>query len=71
MKTSEQRHWTRSYFFTVNFTYSTRYFSVSIVVFGQVNVCLEPVLWISTLEQNDVIALLYFLLTLNINHTIF
>ena len=47
IKTSERRC---SYFFIVNFTYSTRYSSVSIVVFEQVNVGLEPVLSISNLS---------------------
>ena len=39
IKTWERRHWPRSDFFIVSFTYFTRYSSVSIVDFEQVNVC--------------------------------
>ena len=54
------------------FTYFTRYCRVSIVDFELENVCQEPMLRISsTLEQNDVIALLSLFLILNIFHTLF
>ena len=47
IKIPERRYLPRSDVFIVNLTYFTRYSSVSIVDFEQVNVCQEPVLWIS------------------------
>ena len=47
IKIPERRPWTCSYFFTINFPHFTRYASISVIVFEHVNVCLEPVSWIS------------------------
>ena len=74
IKTSERHHWARSDVFIVNFIYFTRYCRVTvyIVEFEQEMFARKPFYESpSTLEQNDVIALLSLFLILNIFHTLF
>ena len=76
IKTPEWRHQARYNVFIVNFTYFTRYSSVFIVNFEQVNVGQELVLWICIYPReersrsNAVIALPSLLLVLNIFYTL-
>ena len=53
IKTPEQCHRPRSDVFAVNVTYFTRYSSVSIVAFEQVNAGQKPVLWICIYPQAE------------------
>ena len=53
IKAPEGRHWPCSDVFIVNFRYFTRYCTVPTVDFDQVNVCEEPVLWISIYPREE------------------
>ena len=72
IKTPERRHWTCSYFFTINFTYFTRYSSIFIVVFlswisiyPRAERCHCSTVFFVNSEHNSHHFLVFLLLTLN------